>query len=160
MLKHNEAIEKVSIRIQNNDYILISTRVHAINSINKLIIQWNHNLNKRRRKGVQEWRGLRKAPVASSASRSRPRLPPRLRPTSPSVSDRNDHHPMEAGEIGGALLFVAAAAAAVAVAASVGAVDFSRPLTGTHIRYSHPSYFSLSPSPVSFGRPRATAHVI
>ncbi|XP_062190164.1 probable glucomannan 4-beta-mannosyltransferase 7 [Phragmites australis] len=36
---------------------------------------------------------------------------------------------MEAGEIGGALLFVLAAAAAAAVAVSVGAVDFSRPLT-------------------------------
>ncbi|XP_051214242.1 probable glucomannan 4-beta-mannosyltransferase 7 [Lolium perenne] len=36
---------------------------------------------------------------------------------------------MEAGEIGGALLFVLAAAAALATAVSTGAVDFSRPLT-------------------------------
>ncbi|CAN6199921.1 unnamed protein product [Urochloa humidicola] len=36
---------------------------------------------------------------------------------------------MEAGEIGGALLFLLAAVAAVAAAISVGAVDFSRPLT-------------------------------
>ncbi|KAF8668835.1 hypothetical protein HU200_052036 [Digitaria exilis] len=36
---------------------------------------------------------------------------------------------MEAGEIGGALLFLLAAAAAVAAAVAVGAVDFSRPLT-------------------------------
>ncbi|XP_062186840.1 probable glucomannan 4-beta-mannosyltransferase 7 [Phragmites australis] len=36
---------------------------------------------------------------------------------------------MDAGEIGGALLFLLAAAAAVAAAVSVGAVDFSRPLT-------------------------------
>lgn len=36
---------------------------------------------------------------------------------------------MEAGEIGGALVFILAAAAAVAAAVSVGAVDFSRPLT-------------------------------
>ena len=103
---------------------------------------------------------LRKAPVVSSASRSRPRLPPRLRPTSPSVSDRNHqttgHHPMEAGEIGGALLFVLAAAAAVAVAVSVGAVDFSRPLTGTHIRCSHPFYFSLPHPSRSDGRATAT----
>ncbi|GJN10927.1 hypothetical protein PR202_ga29075 [Eleusine coracana subsp. coracana] len=35
---------------------------------------------------------------------------------------------MEAGELGGALLFLLAAAAAVAVAVSVGVVDFSRPL--------------------------------
>jgi hypothetical protein len=38
---------------------------------------------------------------------------------------------MEAGEIGGALLFVLAAAAALATAVSTGAFDFSRPLTGT-----------------------------
>jgi beta-mannan synthase len=36
---------------------------------------------------------------------------------------------MEAGEIGGALLFLLAAAAALAVAVSTGAVDFSRALT-------------------------------
>ncbi|XP_021308674.1 probable mannan synthase 7 isoform X2 [Sorghum bicolor] len=42
---------------------------------------------------------------------------------------------MEAGEIGGALLFVLAAAAAVAVAVSVGAVDFSRPLTGSPLDF-------------------------
>ncbi|KAK3125784.1 hypothetical protein QOZ80_7BG0609720 [Eleusine coracana subsp. coracana] len=35
---------------------------------------------------------------------------------------------MEAGELGGALLFLLAAAAAVSVAVSVGVVDFSRPL--------------------------------
>jgi hypothetical protein len=40
---------------------------------------------------------------------------------------------MEAGEIGGALLFLLAAAAAVATAVSVGAVDFSRSPTGTRI---------------------------
>jgi Na+/H+-dicarboxylate symporter len=38
---------------------------------------------------------------------------------------------MEAGEIGGALLFVLAAVSALAVAVSTGAVDFTRPLTGT-----------------------------
>jgi hypothetical protein len=41
---------------------------------------------------------------------------------------------------------------------SVGAVDFSRPLTGTHIRCSHPFYFSLPHPSRSDGR--ATAHVI
>jgi hypothetical protein len=55
---------------------------------------------------------------------------------------------MEAGEIGGALVFILAAAAAVAAAVSVGAVDFSRPLTGTRIRCSHPSYFS-PPTPLA-----------
>lgn len=54
--------------------------------------------------------------------------------------------PMEAGEIGGALLFVLAAAAALVVAVSTGAVDFSHPLAGTLL-----SPFSLAP--------RAAAHV-
>jgi hypothetical protein len=94
---------------------------------------------------------LRKAPVASSASRTRARarLRPRLRPTPFRQRPQPPHHhPMEAGEIGGALVFILAAAAAVAAAVSVGAVDFSRPLTGTRIRCSHPSYFS-PPTPLA-----------
>lgn len=56
---------------------------------------------------------------------------------------------MEAGELGGALLFLLAAAAAVAVASCIGVVDFSRPLAGTHSPFLPP----FSPFP-------AAAHVI
>ena len=57
---------------------------------------------------------------------------------------------MEAAEIGGALLFALAAAAALFSAVSTGAVDFSHPLAGTLLSLPLAS-FSLAP--------RAGAHV-